>query len=277
MKLIRRTFIRQTNPVYDIKVKDNHNFYITKNDILVHNSGKGFIASKLIGIEGKVLDVDAVKKLAVGSIKLAKRIKDETGYDIKNFDLKNPDNVTLLHKILQDYDIIDKKNHALFTSIMTKTHDKPNLIFDVTLKSITKLHNIVSDVEYMGYDKKDIHIVWVINDFKVALKQNRERDRMVPEDILIDTHSGASTTMRKIIDMGPSIKQYMDGDIWFVFNKIFVDIKIAKSENGGEYVTDVNYIKVKEAGKNVMSYDKISDNIKQKIYDYTPKRVKSWK
>jgi len=129
----------------------------------------------------------------------------------------------------------------------------------------------------MGYDKKDIHIVWVINDFKVALKQNRERDRMVPEDILIDTHSGASTTMRKIIDMGPSIKQYMDGDIWFVFNKIFVDIKIAKSENGGEYVTDVNYIKVKEAGKNVMSYDKISDNIKQKIYDYTPKRVKSWK
>jgi ABC-type lipoprotein export system ATPase subunit len=34
-------------------------------------SGKSFVKDKLLGIEGKSLDVDALKKLAMGSIKFA--------------------------------------------------------------------------------------------------------------------------------------------------------------------------------------------------------------
>ena len=65
-------------------------------------SGKGFIIENLLGMEGKTLDVDAIKKLAMKSTKLAQRIKEETGHDIKNFDLKNPDNVSKIHVLLSD-------------------------------------------------------------------------------------------------------------------------------------------------------------------------------
>lgn len=234
-------------------------------------SGKGFIKDKLLGIEGKSLDVDAIKKLAMGSIKFAKKVKDETGYDIKTMDLRKPENVSLLHGILKDYDLVDKRYDALFKSIALKPDNKPNIIFDVTLASITKLYNHSVDIEMMGYDKKNVHLVWIINDFRVALEQNKNRDRIVPEDILIDTHKGAASTMRSIIDMGPSLKKYIDGDVWLVFNKIFVDIKLARSEEGGEYVTDINYFKIKEVGKPIKSFDEISDEIKQKIHSYVPK------
>jgi hypothetical protein len=63
-------------------------------------SGKGFQLEKLLGIEGKVFDVDHLKQLAIKSEMFAKRIKDETGQDIKNYDLKNPDNVSKLHDVL---------------------------------------------------------------------------------------------------------------------------------------------------------------------------------
>lgn len=52
-----------TRTVYNLSILDNHNYEITKSNITVHNSGKGFITDNLLGIEGKILDVDALKKI----------------------------------------------------------------------------------------------------------------------------------------------------------------------------------------------------------------------
>ncbi|UQJ94981.1 hypothetical protein IANJMKHF_00075 [Klebsiella phage CPRSA] len=100
---------------------------------------------------------------------------------------------------------------------------KPNLIFDVTLKGMSKLASIARDVETLGYKKENVHIVWVMNDVHIAMQQNQKRDRVVPKEILMDTHEGAALTMAKILNMGDSLKQYMDGDIWISFNKVGVD------------------------------------------------------
>lgn len=160
------------------------------------------MSSRLLGIEGNTLDVDALKTLALGSQNLAQKIKDETGQDIKKFDLKNPDNVAKLHDLMSKvYHITDKNQQRIFSSALTAPSDrKPNLIFDVTLKDMGKLESISRNVQQLGYDKSNIHIVWVVNDIEVAIKQNQNRSRVVSSEILMSTHEGASMTMRKLID-----------------------------------------------------------------------------
>ena len=253
-------------------------------------SGKGFVKDKLVGIEGKVFDVDELKRLASKTPAIQKRVKDELGVDLADLasNLKNPENVSKLHEIIGDYlKIADKQTKALYQSILVGNPElKPNLIFDVTLKDLRKLQNVTRQVSNMGYKKENIHIVWVINDIEVAKKQNAERDRVVPVEILVNTHRGASQTMGDILNLGKGLSKYMDGDIVFAFNKIGVDSGIVKSDQGagkklglkgntkgGSYIKDANYFYVKRKGKEVTSVDKLSDDIKRKISDYVPKGV----
>lgn len=236
-------------------------------------SGKGFVLDKLVGIEGNVLDVDALKALAIGSTKFSQRVKSELGVDIKELKLDNPENVSTIREILADiYGITKRNEQRVFSSVITAHPDrKPNLIFDVTLKDIGKLDEITRNAKRLGYDDKNIHLVWVINSVDVAMKQNRERDRVVPEEILMSTHRGVSQTMQDLLKGNVNLSKYLDGDIWFAFNKAGVDVNIEKSKDGGSYIIDADYVQVKRKGKPVITYDQLSDSIIRKIREYTPK------
>ncbi len=239
-------------------------------------SGKGFVKDKLIGAEGYNFDVDELKSLSMRTPKIAEKIKSEFGVDPSKLDLKKPDDVAKLHEIVGDaLQLDDKRKQALFASIMTAHSDrKPNLIFDVTLKDLRKLQNITRQVKTLGYDNEKIHIVWIINDIEIAKKQNAERERQVPVEILVNTHRGASHTMHDIVNMGNDLKKYMDGDIVFAFNKVKVDSDVAKSDRGGMYIKDAKYFYVKRAGKPV-DEDKLTADIRAKIASYVPPSA-SW-
>lgn len=241
-------------------------------------SGKGFQLEKLLGIEGKNFDVDNLKKLAIKSNLFAAKVKSETGHDIKSFDLKVPENVSKIHEILSDMFQLPKKHQATtFASILMADPDrKPNLIFDVTLKEMSKLESITRNAKELGYDSKNIHIVWVVNDVKVAIKQNKDRSRIVPEEILMDTHRGVAITMKDILDMGDKLKKYMDGTIYISFNHAGVDTEEEKSGKGGSYIKKANYIKVKEIGHTQLSSSDLSKEVFDKIKEYTPK-INTWK
>lgn len=256
-------------------------------------SGKGFQIENLIGIEGKLLDVDALKLLALKEKKFVERVKRELGIDLSKeaFTLKNPDNVAKLHEIIADhYGLPNRKESALFASILTAPPDrKPNLIFDVTLSGMRKLETITRNVHELGYDKLNIHIVWVINKLDVAIKQNLGRERVVPIEVLMDTHEGAALTMKKILDMGDGLTKYMDGDIWLTFNQVKVDTKLAEHDKnfekgakkfdfgkdfgsgGGAWVKEATYMRMKDQGKNVKSSDIMDKEIYEKIKAYVPK------
>jgi hypothetical protein len=240
-------------------------------------SGKGFILDKLVGVEGKVFDVDQLKTLAAKTPAIQKRVKDELGVDILKLsqDLRNPENVGKLHDIIGTYLGTDKSKEKIFyRSVLTAPADrKPNIIFDMTFKELSKLEKVARDASKLGYDKKNIHIVWVINDIEVAKQQNAERARVVPSEILINTHRGAANTMGDIINMGNTLKKYMDGDIVFAFNKVGVDANLDKSGRGGSYVKDANYFYVKKAGKAPTPVDKLDKEIRAKIKSYVPKNV----
>lgn len=240
-------------------------------------SGKGFIKDKLVGIEGKVFDVDELKTLASITPRIIKRIKDELGVDLPALarNLKDPENVGKLHGILGDYLNLDSKvKKAMYTSIFAADPErKPNIIFDVTLKDLQKLEKITRQVSLLGYKKQNIHIVWVINDIEVAQVQNKARDRAVPAEILLNTHRGAANTMGDIMSMGTSLKRYMDGDIVFAFNKVGIDANLARSGKGGSYIKDANYFYVKRAGERPVSIDKLEADVRRKIARYVPKGV----
>ncbi|MAI05438.1 MAG: hypothetical protein CMA07_06975 [Euryarchaeota archaeon] len=240
-------------------------------------SGKGFVLSNLVGLEGKVMDVDALKTAAAKSKLIQKRVKDKTGMDIAAIasDLKNSENVGKLHDIIANVLQIDaRKQKVLMTGILAAPADrKPNLIFDTTLKDITKLGNLSRQLTNVGYDKKNIHIVWVVNDIEVAKAQNLTRSRTVPAEILVNTHRGASQTMGDILNMGKTLKRYMDGDIVFAFNKVGVDSQLKVSGGGGSFLEDAKYFYVKRQGKPPTPVANLEKDIKAKISSYVPKAV----
>jgi hypothetical protein len=237
-------------------------------------SGKGFVLNNLVGLEGKVFDVDALKSLVLKAPKLKQKIKAELGVDLNNVDLKNPKDVGKLHQIVGDIlRFPNKAQQAFFTQIITKPAlDKPNIIFDVTLKDLRKLDNITRLVQQAGYDKKKIHIVWVVNDIEVAKVQNLDpkRGRVVPVEILVNTHRGASQTMLDIVKMGKGLKKYMDGDIVFAFNKINVDSELKTSKKGGAFIKDAEYFYAKRSGQPPISFSDMGDKVLKKIAGYVP-------
>ena len=240
-------------------------------------SGKGFVKDKLVGLEGYTFDVDVLKSLAAKAPGIIKKIKAEFGDDLVALagNLRDDKNVGRLHQLIGDeLRLDDKKMQALYASILTAAPDrKPNIIFDVTLKDLEKLRKIAFQVQNLGYAPELTHILWVVNDIEVAQKQNAERDRVVPLEILVNTHRGAAQTMLDIINMGKTLKKYMDGDIVFAFNKIGVDSGLRKSDKGGSYVKTANYFYIKRSGMPVMALDDINADVRRKIASYVPKNI----
>lgn len=240
-------------------------------------SGKGFVLQNLVGAEGRVFDVDQLKTLASNAPKIQKKVKDEFGVDLKSLasNLRDPKNVGKLHQIIgKELNLPSKREEAFFASALTAPQDrKPNMIFDMTLKELDKLYTYTNEAAKLGYDKKNIHIVWVVNDVEVAKQQNLRRSRVVPTEILVNTHRGAANTMGDIINMGRKLQRYMDGDIVFAFNKVGVDADLTKSDKGGSYIKDANYFYVKRQGKAPLKAKQLESDIRRKIKDYVPKDV----
>lgn len=304
---VKKEYITKKEKVYDIEVENNHNYCLTDSEIIVHNSGKGFVLKNLAGIEGIVLDVDRLKELVRASTKFNATIKEKYGIDASKLDLKTPEDVAKLHDVVSGLHINDRKIEGIFKSLVQAAPNrKPNLIFDVTLKDLNKFHNIMRNVQDMGYWKKNIHLVWVLNTLDVALQQNKERDRMVPEEILISTHKGASYTMSEIIKMGEKLRDYLDGAIYVSFNQKGIDVQVTKGEEKtinpevfkkkgqtakpsfiGKVIdqgagkkpkieSGADYVKLKDQGSAPLSISEIEKEVLDKIRAYVPNPDKIW-
>jgi hypothetical protein len=265
-------------------------------------SGKGFVKDKLLGLEGSVFDVDELKLLATRIPSIITKVKREMGIDLTKFDvkkdefaLKDPEKVSQLHDVIGNFLQLDRAKFRNITrSVFEAPRDrKPNLIFDVTMKDMKQFNKYTKPFQELGYDKKNIHLIWVINDVKIAKEQNEQRARTVPVDILFQTHAGAALTVREVVKMGNEVRDYLDGDIVFAFNKVKVDSTLAKSEIkgvpdysinikkpekdkkvGGSYVGEATYVYIKRAGKSI-DERKLTDEILTKISYYVPDEMYS--
>jgi len=266
-------------------------------------SGKGFVKSNLIGVDGYSFDPDALKPLVASAPKLVKMIKKRFGRDVPALAADmNPKNATILHNLIgKQLKIGDRRLEALYRSITTSPADrKPNIVFDFSLQKFNKLNKTVNAILPLGYEKSNIHIVWVVNDVEVASAQNQARPRTAPENLLRASHEGASLSMQKLVSMGTGISKYLDGEIVIAFNKVKVDNELAtgikvkdKKSKGkvqgpnmpvqtkrglkkvgagstGQYLKDAEYVYLKRKNKKVTSVDDLSADIIRKIKSYVP-------
>jgi len=233
-------------------------------------SGKGFAIDNFIDSAGfKVRDVDEMKK-AVGKLdqlgkfsvdkwykKYGKKLSDKPGKDgglspkahVEEFvlgkgmsisdiskDLKNPNNVASLHYIVDSMGLKDK---WVINMLSGKTNKEtlPNLLFDITAKKVSSITDVIEPLIANGYDSKNVHLIWVLKNYHAAVEANKTRDRVVPDDILLQTHEGASKTMWQVLT---KIKpKGLDGRIDVILNNNKFTAKFVDS-NGKEIQVEPN-------------------------------------
>lgn len=244
-------------------------------------SGKGFASSAFMESEKfKIRDVDEWKK---AFLKLAK-LKNMNP-ELKSLDLKNSKDVFALHQFLKKRKFGGKsiKDKTLDDLLIDFKQDRlPNIIFDITGKDVSDFQDVMPKLESVGYNPKDIHLAWVLTDFKVSYTANLTRERVVPADIFLDTHRGASKTMSKLFDAKKMprgadgrfvvIMNNRDNTVYFSSGDTFkgrrVDLKNQKKAKAP--VSGFYYITVKDAGKPFRPEKEWKEELHKQIVDNVP-------
>ena len=201
-------------------------------------SGKGFAISNFLDSAGfKVRDVDEMKKQLqvlnrLGKISIDDIIKkygknipprevenirsiQAQGYKLQNMDLKRPEQVQALHALVKAMGIKD----ASLTNMLAAASNPevlPNIMFDITAKDVTDITSVLPQLKEAGYKPENIHLTWILTNYVVAMENNKSRSRMVPEDILLKTHEGASNTIWGLVTK--ALPKGMNGRVDVVLN-----------------------------------------------------------
>lgn len=184
-------------------------------------SGKGFASNHFLDKElFKVRDVDKMKKQLqilnrLGKIDIdgiikkygknipAKEIENirsiqSQGFQLRNLQLKQPNHVRALHQLVKAMGIKDSSLEKLLVG-KDNPETLPNIMFDITAKDVTDITRVIPMLKKAGYESKNVHLTWILTNFVTALENNKQRERMVPEDILLKTHEGAANTVWGLI------------------------------------------------------------------------------
>ena len=193
--------------VYDLRINDNHNYYVGKSEVNVHNSGKSYVASEIFGIPGnhtvttkhdlKVVNSDTeyehlLKKfgLATGGWETLdiNQWPDEvlvvaTGEDSKGNKL-DPEEVS----------VRDKAKGITKRRLKGYTEGRLGVIIDGTGHDFSKINTQKKEMEHMGYD---CYMVVVNTSLDVAKQRNSTRKRALPEDILEKSWNAVQNNLGK--------------------------------------------------------------------------------
>lgn len=235
--------------------------FLLGNFIVTHNSGKSFaIHNMLEGSKFKITDVDKIKQ----DVLRLNRIKNRFP-ELKDLDLSNPKDTFKLHAFVKNMGWADKFTKGVL--FRQPGEQLSNVIFDVTLKHMSEVHEYLDMLRPVGYEPQNIHIVWVLTDYRIALKRNKSRDRVVPNDIVIRTHSGTAHTMYEL--MSGKLPREIDGGIYVILGNpettVFWEIDGVPSTN----IKSFKYFTVKKPGKPVNS----SPEFQKQVYDWIMRNV----
>ena len=209
-------------------------------------SGKGTVLSNLILVDGKTFDPDKLKSIAMKLPNFHTHLQKHlpADYDANEVlgrrnPLADPVVVGAMHSCIKELGWDTTVQDLVFRRYADLDR-LPNLIFDTTLAKPGKLQDICRSCIAVGYQSKNIHLVWVVQPLTIALKQNASRARKVPENTLKGTHVGAAQRMSELIKDSQSISGLLDGEIYIMFNDGRVDMKWERPYNGelGPFYSD---------------------------------------
>ena len=214
-------------------------------------SGKGFAIANFMEKEKfKVRDVDEWKK---AFMKIADT--QDKYPEIKGLKLSNPRDVAKIHKFIKKLGIKEKSIDLMLAD--ANSRHLPNIMFDITMKDTSNIDVVMPKLIKAGYDAKNIHLTWVLTNYAVAIVNNRNRERVVPEDIMLLSHEGAATSMYDVIK--GKLPKGLNGSVRVILNNRdntipYVDPdtkKPMKTSQGNLLVKDFTYLTFKKEGKSI--------------------------
>ena len=232
-------------------------------------SGKGFASEKFMQKDlFRVRDVDEWKK---AFIKLSADMKRYS--ELKGLNLRNPDDVFKLHMAVKKMGIKGRSLQLLLRDV--RPDRLPNIMFDITFKDTDEIDEAMPMLLRAGYQPRDIHITWVLTNYHIAVKQNKERDRVVPDDIMIGTHTGAATSMYNVIK--GNLPRGVDGQVNIVLNNKNNTIKFKSSDFADkkvENVQDFEYFRIKREGQRIDTSEKALEKVMTWVKSNIPRNRK---
>jgi hypothetical protein len=119
----------------------------------------------------------------------------------------------------------------------------------------------------------------VLTNYEVAIKNNASRDRVVPADILLQTHEGAARTVLDLVKGG--LPKEVNGSFYVILNNrenttYFTDKngkEIKNSRFGEKTVKDFMYLTLKKSGKPVMNDASVKKQLYSWVMDNVPSSV----
>jgi hypothetical protein len=219
-------------------------------------SGKGFaISNYMPGSDFKIRDVDELKIAFQKLDQLGKFTLDDLlakygdsmpesdknfiqtkvidkGFSLKDLNLKTPEHVFALHALVRATGAKDKTlNLILDNAVQGRL---PNILFDSTFADMSDINAYVPRLVELGYDSKDIHITWVLTNYEIAIKNNMARARVVPDDIMLKTHTGAAKTILSLVKSG--LPSNIDGGFYVILNNPENTVYVVDPKTGEHYV-----------------------------------------
>ena len=238
-------------------------------------SGKGFASDNFMEKEKfKVRDVDEWKKTFQKIADLQNKYPE-----IKGLDMKKPADVSKLHMFVKNLNLKNKTLDVMLDHLKDRKK-LPNIMFDITAKDTKDVTQFLPRLLAAGYNPANIHLVWVLTDYKIAIKQNASRERVVASDIMLSTHEGAGETVYKFIT-GQGQKMQINGEIHVILNNkkntVFFEpsgadrtSKISGKKNE-KVVKDFTYLTLKKRGKPMTAEDKVMKQLYNWVVDNIPK------
>ena len=236
-------------------------------------SGKGYSKTHFLqGNKFKSRDVDEWKKAFLKIAMLKNKYPE-----LKALDLKNPDDVTTLHMWVKEKGIKEKTLDTLLLS--AKVGKLPNILFDITYKDKEDVNALLPVLKEVGYDSTAFHLVWVLTNYAIAIRQNKDpkRGRVVRDDVMLDTHSGASNNMYAVLKNGtPS---GVDGGVYIILggkeHTVYYKDDKGRELDGVQVprtvIKDFKYLKLKEPGKAMTTDAGLRDQAYKWIINNVPR------
>ena len=214
-------------------------------------SGKGFAIRNFMEKEKfKVRDVDEWKRAFMKMADLQGKYPE-----IKGLNLKNPRDVAKIHAFVKEKGIKDKTIDLMLAD--ANSRHLPNIMFDITMKDANDIDQYMPKLIKAGYDAKNVHLTWVLTNYAVAIVNNRNRPRVVADDIMLLSHEGAATSMYEVIK--GKLPRGLNGSVRVILNNLentiaWVDPdtkKPMRTKQGNIKVRDFTYLTLKKEGKSI--------------------------
>jgi hypothetical protein len=259
-------------------------------------SGKGFARQKFISAENyKIRDVDELKlafqQLSALDKFTTKQFMEKYGNNLSEKDralvqsemidqritisklnMRNPTHVYLLHMMVKASGAKEKTLDAILMG--ARAGRLPNILFDITFKDLEEFNRVIPELIRVGYEPRNVHLTWVLTNYKIAIQNNKMRPRTVPEDILLQTHSGAAQTVYKLVKDGTPSE--IDGRVDVILNNPENTVVFKDKEGNpirgasGFTVKDFTYLNLKEPGKSAKKEIDVKKQLLTWIRDNTP-------